>query len=299
MLDVSRSRCSQKWNLNRQYFLNGLKEGSWEIRAKVFCSGYDSFAGSESRGAVTDENLNLIADTKAPRPIAREVYENMVLVDFSEPIKCPYLSDKDMAYSVTRTNDCDGNAVESNFAINEVSDNYLVSHYDFECLTQDVNGRNAWMMTVPISTSTASSNALAGKYTVTIKSGHVTDDGMNAASEHTFTEEIMCDSSSASAALLGSTTTKKVSDVNASSSKLGSAHFPLKRFGNIPMSAYAAAFLATLLCGAAMVFKKATKGDENDSAKESAGFAELEVLEPLGSAEYPRNDYGTSGEGVL
>ena len=291
--------CSQKWNLNRQYFLNGLKEGSWEIRAKVFCSGYDSFAGSESRGAVTDENLNLIADTKAPRPIAREVYENMVLVDFSEPIKCPYLSDKNMAYSVTRTNDCDGNAVESNFAINEVSDNYLVSHYDFECLTQDVNGRNAWMMTVPISTSTASSNALAGKYTVTIKSGHVTDDGMNAASEHTFTEEIMCDSSSASAALLGSTTTKKVSDVNASSSKLGSAHFPLKRFGNIPMSAYAAAFLATLLCGAAMVFKKATKGDENDSAKESAGFAELEVLEPLGSAEYPRNDYGTSGEGVL
>jgi hypothetical protein len=68
------------------------------------------------------------------------------------------------------------------------------------------------MMTVPIS-SAASSNALAGKYTVTIKSGHVTDDGKNAASEHTFTEEIMCDSSSASAALLGSTTTKKLSDV--------------------------------------------------------------------------------------
>jgi hypothetical protein len=286
--------CSQKWNLNRQYFLNGLKEGSWEIRAKVFCSGYDAFATSEVRGSVTDDNLNLIADTKAPRPTAREVYENMVFVDFSEPITCPLLSSSDMAYSVTRTNDCDGNAVDSNEAINAVSDNYLVSHYDFECLTQDANGRNAWMMTVPIS-----SNALAGKYTVTIKSGHVKDDGMNAASEHTFTEEIMCDSSSASAALLGSTTTKKVSDVNASSSKLGSAHFPLKRFGNIPMSAYAAAFLATLLCGAAMVFKKATKGDENDSAKESAGFAELEVLEPLGSTEYPRNDYGTSGEGVL
>jgi hypothetical protein len=153
-------------------------------------------------------------------------------------------------------------------------------------------------MTVPISTS-ASSHAYAGEYEVSLKSEKIEDDGGNFASEYSFTEKIGCDSSSASAALLGSTTTKKVSDVNASSSKLGSAHFPLKRFGNIPMSAYAAAFLATLLCGAAMVFKKATKGNENDSAKESAGFAELEVLEPLGSAEYPRNDYGTSGEGVL
>jgi tRNA splicing ligase len=65
------------------------------------------------------------------------------------------------------------------------------------------------------------------------------------------------------------------------------------------MNVYAAAFLAMLSCGAAIVFKKATKGNENDSAKESAGFAELEVLEPLGSTEYSRNDYGTSGEGVL
>ena len=98
--------CSQKWNLNRQYFLNGLKEGSWEIRVKVFCSG--TIRSPRLKGEmllVTDENLNLIADTKAPRAIAREVYKNMVLVDFSEPIKCPYLSSSDMAYSVTRTND--------------------------------------------------------------------------------------------------------------------------------------------------------------------------------------------------
>jgi hypothetical protein len=207
------------------------------------------------------------------------------------------LSSSDMAYSVARTTDCDGNAVDDSEDINAVSDNILVSHYDFECLTQDVNGRNTWMMTVPIS-SAASSNALAGKYTVTIKSGHVTDDGGNTASEHTFAEEVMCDSSSASAALLGSTT-KKSSGVNTSSSNLGSAHLQSKRFGNIPMNVYAAAFLAMLSCGAAMVFKKATKGNENDSAKESAGFAEVEVLEPLGSTEYSRNDYGTSGEGVL
>ena len=127
--------CSQKWNLNRQYFLNGLKEGSWEIRAKVFCSGYDAFATSEVRGSVTDDNLNLIADTKAPRPIAGEVYKNMVLVDFSEPITCPLLSSSDMAYSVTRTTDCDGNAVDDSEDINAVNNNILVSHYDFECLT--------------------------------------------------------------------------------------------------------------------------------------------------------------------
>ena len=61
-----------------------------------------------------------------------------------------------MAYSVTRTTDCDGNAVDDSEDINAVSDNILVSHYDFECLTQDVNGRNAWMMTVPISSAASS-----------------------------------------------------------------------------------------------------------------------------------------------
>jgi hypothetical protein len=291
--------CSQKWNLNRQYFLNGLKEGSWEIRAKVFCSGYDAFATSEVRGSVTDDNLNLIADVTEPTPIGREVFDYTVLVDFSEPTTCPQLSSSDMAYSVTRTKECNGTAVsDTTSAINKVSDEYLLSQYKFRCFTNGINGRNAWVMTVPISTS-ASSHAYAGEYEVTLKSEKIEDDGGNFASEYSFTEKIGCDSSSASAALSGSTTTKKLSDINASSSKLGSAHFPLKRFGNIPMSAYAAAFLATLLCGAAMVFKKATKGNENDSAKESAGFAELEVLEPLGSAEYPRNDYGTSAEGVL
>ena len=110
-----RSWCSQKWNLNRRILFERLEEeGSWEIRAKVFYSGYDSFAGSESRGAVTDENLNLISRQKTSRDrFAKKYLKNMVLVDFSEPIKCPYLSDKNMAYSVTRTNDCDGNAVES------------------------------------------------------------------------------------------------------------------------------------------------------------------------------------------
>ena len=122
-------RVFAKVELESSVLLNGLKEGSWEIRAKVFCSC--TIFRRINLDAVTDENLNLIADTKAPRAIARK-YTKHGTVDFSEPIKCPYLSDKNMAYSVTRTN-IDGNAVDSNEAINEVSDNYLVSHYDFEC----------------------------------------------------------------------------------------------------------------------------------------------------------------------
>ena len=59
--------CEMKWNLERQYFFNGLKDGSYEIGAKVFCSGYDSFATSkEVRSSITDENLNLVVDIDPP-----------------------------------------------------------------------------------------------------------------------------------------------------------------------------------------------------------------------------------------
>ena len=320
--------CSQKWNLNRQYFLNGLKEGSWEIRAKVFCSGYDAFATSEVRGSVTDENLNLIADTKAPRPIAGEVYKNMVLVDFSEPITCPLLSSSDMAYSVTRTTDCDGNAVDDSEDINAVSDNILVSHYDFECLTQDVNGRNAWMMTVPIS-SAASSNALAGKYTVTIKSGHVTDDGGNTASEHTFTEEIMCNSSSASASLGGKTSNESSANLGLSKENsstreaLASAtYMPLSShknryiFGGTLVGAAFVLFAQTLfaffargkrrtsLSGMSDKTSQNNNNNNNNNNNSSSGDeGEIEILLPLAAEKFGSSkqslaevSYGSRGE---
>ena len=54
--------CSFEWDLENQYFLNSLKDGPWEIRAKVFCSGYDSFATADVRGSVTDDTLYMIAD---------------------------------------------------------------------------------------------------------------------------------------------------------------------------------------------------------------------------------------------
>ena len=61
--------CEFKWNLERQYFLNGLKDGAYEVRAKVFCSGYDSFATTEVKGSVTEENLNVNVDVSKPEPI--------------------------------------------------------------------------------------------------------------------------------------------------------------------------------------------------------------------------------------
>ena len=163
--------CSFEWDLENQYFLNGLKDGPWEIRSKVFCSGYDSFATSDVRGSVTDENLNMIADVTSPIVTGREVFDNTLIVDFSEPITCPQLQDSDMAYVVSRNKDCDGNAVsDSDADINKVSDAYLILKYTFRCWTHDVNGRNSWAMTVPISTA-ASSYALAGEYSITINDG--------------------------------------------------------------------------------------------------------------------------------
>ena len=50
--------CTLDWNLERQYFLNGLKDYAGEIRAKVFCSGYDSsFATPDIKGSVTGGKL--------------------------------------------------------------------------------------------------------------------------------------------------------------------------------------------------------------------------------------------------
>ena len=76
--------CSFEWDLENQYFLNGLKDGPWEIRAKVFCSGYDSFATANVRGSVTDDTLYMIADVTNPYPVSHQVTGNVVIVDFSE-----------------------------------------------------------------------------------------------------------------------------------------------------------------------------------------------------------------------
>jgi surface protein len=183
--------CSFEWDLENQYFLNGLKDGPWEIRAKVFCSEYDSFATTDVRGSVTDDTLYMIADVTSPYPSSHEVYGNVLFVDFSEEISCPQLDSDASAYSISRTADCDGNAV----ADGTVSSADILLHYDFRCLSHETNGRNSWTMTIPIS-SAASSKAEVGEYTVTINDGYLTDTGGNGASSFTITESFGCSSSS-------------------------------------------------------------------------------------------------------
>jgi hypothetical protein len=194
-LQCSKARgegCTFEWDLENQYFLNGLKDGPWEIRAKVFCSGYDSFATMDVRGSVTDDNLYMIADVTAPYPVSQQTTGNILIVDMSEEISCPQLDSDASAYSIARTGDCDGNAVNSGDGT--VSSFTILSHYNFRCLTHETNGRNSWTMIVPISDA-ASSNALAGEYTVTINDGYLKDYGGNAVASYTFTHDIGCDSS--------------------------------------------------------------------------------------------------------
>ncbi|CAL6383485.1 unnamed protein product [Bathycoccus prasinos] len=124
------SGCSLKWNLERQYFLNGFNDGEYEIRAKTFCSGYDAFATSEVRGSVTDENLSLIVDVSAPIAKSWSTYGRVFSVDYSELITCPQLSKESMAYKIKRVKTCDGTAVEDG----EISDEHVYFNYKFQCM---------------------------------------------------------------------------------------------------------------------------------------------------------------------
>ena len=84
--------CKLPWNIENQYFMNGLRDGTWEIRAKVFCSGYDSFATSDVKYSTTEDNLNLIVDVNQPLAVDASVLNDVFKVDFSESLKCPQLS---------------------------------------------------------------------------------------------------------------------------------------------------------------------------------------------------------------
>ena len=124
--------CSLKWNLVRDKFLSGFNDGSYEVRAKVFCSGYDSFATSEVRGSVTDEPLSLEIDVTAPTAISTHVFGRTFSVAHTEPVRCPQLqSQLSMPYIITRVKDCDGNAVENG----TVADVHIYSYFSFICMT--------------------------------------------------------------------------------------------------------------------------------------------------------------------
>ena len=121
--------CSLKWNLERQYFLNGFNDGEYEIRSKTFCSGYDAFATSEVRSSVTDENLRLFVDVKAPKATQTLTLDRVLRIEFTEKILCPQLNDKAMVYEIKHVKTCDGAAVENG----KVSDTIVYGTYDFVC----------------------------------------------------------------------------------------------------------------------------------------------------------------------
>merc|ERR1712159_929997 len=122
--------CTLKWNLARQYFLSGLNDGSYEIRAKTFCSGYDAFATSEVRGSVTDENLSLFVDVSAPVAKSTSTLDRVLSIDYSELITCPQLSTTaSMVYKIKHVKTCNGTAVEDG----EISDEHVYFNYKFQC----------------------------------------------------------------------------------------------------------------------------------------------------------------------
>jgi len=122
--------CAFKWNTERQHFLSGLKDGTWEVRAKVFCSGYDSFATSEVKESVTEENLNVVVDVTSPEITSVSVYNRTVTIDYSEPVICPQLTVDHMSYTIERMKTCQGDSVQSGL----VSSSAVLSHYQFSCL---------------------------------------------------------------------------------------------------------------------------------------------------------------------
>ncbi|CAL6288116.1 unnamed protein product [Bathycoccus prasinos] len=200
--------CEFKWNVERQYFLNGLKDGTWEVRAKVFCSGYDAFATSKVKGSVTEENLNVIVDVTAPEITSVSVYNRLLTIDYSEPVTCPQLKSDHMSYAVERVKTCNGDSVESG----AVSPSAVFFHYQFTCLAGE---RGTIMAKWPY-------NAEAGVYKLTVNADKLGSMVTDFASNPAFKEEIGgikvgCESGADSAALLGNTSSRKESSTTETS----------------------------------------------------------------------------------
>ena len=65
--------CKLPWNIENQYFMNGLRDGTWEISSKSILPGYDSFATSDVKYSTTEDNLNLIVDVNQPLAVDASV----------------------------------------------------------------------------------------------------------------------------------------------------------------------------------------------------------------------------------
>jgi len=191
--------CTLNWNLERQYFLSGLKDGSYEIRAKVFCAGYDAFATAAIKGSATDENLSLNVDVQSPMARATATLSRVFFIEYSEKIVCPQLNTDHMTYQVKRIKSCDGETIANYGEVVSPSDVFL--HYNFVCLPGD---RGSLAIKWP-----GHPTSKPGIYEVTVNADKlgtfVQDANGNIAEKQTFqTSWIDCASSSATAtSLLG------------------------------------------------------------------------------------------------
>ena len=176
--------CTLKWNLARQYFLSGLNDGSYDIRAKTFCSGYDAFATSEVRGSVTDENLSLFVDVSAPKATQSLTLDRVLRIDYSEPINCPELSKSSMAYEVKRVKACDGDDLDDG----SVSEERVYFNYTFQCTSDP-----PYSLVIEFP-----KDSLSGTYEVTVNANidsvgeKVADAGGNSAEKQMFLTTIGC-----------------------------------------------------------------------------------------------------------
>jgi len=172
--------CSFKWNIERQYFLNGLKDGEYEIRAKAFCSGYDSFAPMEVKGSETAENLNLVVDVVAPFALETSTLDHTFRIEYSEPIVCPQLSVERMTYEITQVQTCAGDKVASG----DVAVKDVYYKYTFVCLTE----KDSLAIKFP--------PEAGGLYEVTVNADEngpkIVDIGGNTVQKQTFSTTIGC-----------------------------------------------------------------------------------------------------------
>ena len=137
--DTARGQgCKLPWNIENQYFMNGLRDGTWEIRAKVFCSGYDSFAAAGVKYSSTEDNLNLIVDVNQPLAVDASILNDVFKVDFSEPLACPQLAPSQMPYQIRHVKTCDGSNIDSN--VGSFSAEAVINTFSFVCMNGDGKG---------------------------------------------------------------------------------------------------------------------------------------------------------------
>jgi len=169
--------CSFKWNVERQYFLNGLKDGEYEIRAKTFCSGYDSFAPMEVKASETAENLNLVVDVVAPVAMG----DRVMRIDYSEPIVCPQLSAEHMTYEIALVETCAGDAIEDG----GIAATHVYDNFSFVCMME----KGSIVVEFP-------QEAKEGVYEVTLNADDsgpkITDAGGNTVRKQKFSSAIGC-----------------------------------------------------------------------------------------------------------